>query len=80
LQPYQFHTLLPESCIFNYSFALYPEEPQPSGCVNPNRLESMYLVLNIQDGLQAEDVAVIIFARSLNMLKFRDGVAGLSFS
>jgi hypothetical protein len=40
----------------------------------------MYLVLNIQDGLQAEDVAVIIFARSLNMLKFRDGVAGLSFS
>lgn len=80
LQPYQHHTLLPEACIFNYSFALYPEEPQPSGCVNPNRLESMYLVLNIQDGLQAEDVAVIIFARSLNMLKFRDGVAGLAFS
>lgn len=80
VQPYQFHTLIPEACIYCYSFALYPEEAQPSGSANFSRLESVTLILDLQDGLQSEDVTVIIFSRSLNLLKFRDGVAGLAFS
>jgi hypothetical protein len=80
VQPYQFHTLIPDACIYCYSFALYPEEAQPSGSANFSRLESVTLILQLQDGLQKEDVTVIIFSRSLNLLKFRDGVAGLSFS
>lgn len=80
VQPYQFHTLIPESCIYCYSFALYPEEAQPSGSANFSRLESVTLILDLQDGLQHEDVTVIIFSRSLNLLKFRDGVCGLAFS
>jgi hypothetical protein len=80
VQPYQFHTLIPDAFIYCYSFALYPEEAQPSGSANFSRLESVTLILQLQDGLQREDVTVIIFSRSLNLLKFRDGVAGLSFS
>jgi hypothetical protein len=80
VQPYQFHTLIPDACIYCYSFALYPEEAQPSGSANFSRLESITLILDFQEGLQKEDVTVIIFSRSLNLLKFRDGVAGLSFS
>ncbi len=80
VQPYQFHTLIPEACIYCYSFALYPEESQPSGSANFSRLENVQLILDLQDGLQKEDVTVIIFSRSLNLLKFRDGVAGLAFS
>jgi hypothetical protein len=80
VQPYQFHTLIPEACIYCYSFALYPEEAQPSGCANFSRLESVTLILDLQDGLQTEDVSVIIFSRSLNLLKFRDGTAGMAFS
>jgi hypothetical protein len=80
VQPYQFHTLIPEACVYCYSFALYPEEPQPSGSANFSRLESVVLVIQFQEGLQTEDVAVLIFSRSLNLLRFRDGVAGLSFS
>lgn len=80
VQPYQFHSLIPDACIYCYSFALYPEEAQPSGSANFSRLESVTLLLDLQDGLQREDVTVIIFSRSLNLLKFRDGVAGLSFS
>lgn len=80
VQPYQYHTLIPESCIYCYSFALYPEEAQPSGAANFSRLESVTLVLNLQEGLQREDVTVIIFSRSLNMVKFREGSAGLAFS
>ena len=56
VQPYQFHTLIPESCIYCYSFALYPEEAQPSGSANFSRLESVTIILDLQDGLQHEDV------------------------
>ena len=80
VQPYQYHTLIPDACVYNYSFALYPEEAQPSGCANFSRLESVTLVIQLQEGLESEDVTVIIFARSFNLLKFRDGVAGLAFS
>ena len=80
MQPYQFNTLIPEACIYCYSFALYPEEAQPSGSANFSRLESVTLILDLQDGLQSEDVTVIIFSRSLNLVKFRDGVAGVAFS
>jgi hypothetical protein len=80
VQPYQFHTCIPEAFIYVYSFALYPEEAQPSGSANFSRLESVTLILALQDGLGNENVTVIIFSRSLNMLRFRDGVAGISFS
>lgn len=80
VQPYQFHTNIPDAFIYNYSFALYPEEPQPSGVANFARFESVTLILDLQDGLAREDCTVIIFARGLNILKFRDGVAGLGFA
>jgi hypothetical protein len=80
VQPYQFHTLIPEAFIYCYSFALYPEDPQPSGSANFSRLESVTLIIQFQEGLQTESVAVLIFSRSLNMIRFRDGVAGLTFS
>ena len=79
VQPYQFHTLLPDACIYNYSFSLYPEEPQPSGGATLTRLENVTLVLEFQEGLDQEDVTVIIFSRSYNLLKYRDGSCGLAF-
>lgn len=80
VQPYQFHTLIPEAFIYNYSFALYPEEAQPSGGINLARMESATLVLQLQDGLAHEDVTIIVFSRGLNLLKFREGVASLVLS
>jgi hypothetical protein len=80
VQPYQFHSLIPEAFVYCYSFALYPEEAQPSGSANFSRLESVTLILVLQDGLGMETVTAIVFSRSLNMIKFRDGVAGLAFS
>ena len=78
VQPYQFHTLIPDSYVYDYSFSLYPEEAQPSGCANFTRLESTTLVLEIQEGLAHEEITVIIFSRSYNMVKFRQGVVGLA--
>ena len=79
VQPYQFHTNIPDACIYNYSFALYPEEAQPSGGACFSRLENIFLVLELQDGLEREDVTIIIFSRSYNVVKFREGVASVVF-
>ena len=78
VQPYQFHSLIPDSYVYDYSFSLYPEEAQPSGCANFTRLVSTTRVLEMQEGLDQEDVTVIIFSRSYNLLKFRAGSVGLA--
>ena len=77
VQPYQFHTLIPDAYVYDYSFALYPEEAQPSGCANFTRLESVTLVLEFQTGLDQEDVTVIVFSRSFNMVSLRNGTLSL---
>jgi hypothetical protein len=71
VQPYQFHTNIPKACIYNYSFALYPEEPQPSGGACFSRLESCTLVIELQVGLEREDVMLIVIGRNLNIMKYR---------
>jgi hypothetical protein len=79
-QPYQHHSLLPEACIYCYCFALYPEEAQPSGAANFSRLEQVQLLIDLQDGLQGEDISIILFCRSLNMIKFEEGSATAAFA
>ena len=38
------------------------------------------LTLTLQEGLGREAVNIIVFARSLNVLRLRDGLGGLAFS
>lgn len=77
VQPYQYHTNVPDSFIYVYSFALHPEEPSPSGSVNCSRIDHVDLILNLQEG--AGPVTVMVFARSWNILRYREGLAGLAF-
>ena len=90
VQPYQHHTHLPEGYIYNYSFALYPEEPQPSGSTNFSRIDNVEIGFEFQDGLfdQCVDgvsgpggsVRVLVFARNWNIFRYRDGLGGIAFS
>ena len=80
VQPYQFHTNIPDACIYCYSFALYPEESQPSGGACFSRLDSIYLTLTFQEGLEKEDITVIIFSRAYQFLRYRDGAATAVFA
>lgn len=77
IQPYQYHTNVPEAFIYVYSFALHPEEPTPSGSVNCSRIDHVDLILNLQEGVGT--VTVIVFARSWNILRYREGLCGLAF-
>ena len=49
VQPYQYHTATDvKQFIYLYSFALRPEEMQPSGSLNASRIDNMNLVVNLR--------------------------------
>ena len=79
VQPYQHHTNIPDSgCNINvYSFALKPEEHQPSGTLNMSRIDTAQL--KITDISQATG-EVKIYAHSYNVLRILSGMGGLAYS
>jgi hypothetical protein len=79
VQPWQFHTDIPDSFVYCYSFALHPEEVQPSGSANFSRLDVVELLFDLQDGLSDEEVAVVVFAVSWQVFRYRAGLGGVAF-
>ena len=77
-QPYKYHSSGTNNYIYMYSFALEPENVQPSGTCNFSKLDNVVLSLdftqNIPDGL------VNVYAINYNILKIQNGMAGLMFS
>jgi hypothetical protein len=51
VQPYQFHTNIPDNFVYCYSFAIHPEEAQPSGSCNFSRIDNIELTFDMQDGI-----------------------------
>jgi len=77
VQPYQHHTNIPTDNTINvYSFALKPEEHQPSGTLNMSRIDTAQLKL----GGSANVTAVKIYAHSYNVLRILSGMGGLAYS
>ena len=58
-----------------YSFALKPEEHQPSGTLNMSRIDTAQLQLT-----DATDGTVKIYAHSYNVLRILSGMGGLAYS
>ena len=80
VQPYQHHSHIPEAHIYSYSFALHPEEPQPTGSCNFSRIDNAHMIFDMQQGLELEQVQIIIFARNHQILRFVEGVGGSLFA
>ena len=58
-----------------YSFALKPEEHQPSGTLNMSRIDSSHLqIATEKSGL------INIFAVNYNVLRILSGMGGLAYS
>ncbi len=76
VQPYQHHENIPNVPGINvYSFALKPEEHQPSGTCNFSRIDNAVLQVNSScDGITK------IFAVNYNILRIMSGMGGLAFS
>jgi len=80
VQPYQHHSSIPQAHVYCYSFALMPEEPNPTGSCNFSRIDNVDMDFILQDGLQNENVTILIFARNWNILRFYQGVGGALFN
>jgi hypothetical protein len=81
VQPFQHHSNIPDAFIYVFSFALDPENStSPSGTCNMSRIDHVELILQLQDALAKETCTVFVFARNFNILRFREGVAGLAYN
>jgi hypothetical protein len=86
VQPYQHHTRAPDAGINIYSFALRPEEHQPSGTCNMSRIDNATLNLvfggnaDFKATYLAEDSNICIYATNYNVLRIMSGMGGLAYS
>jgi len=82
VQPYQHHTRNPDTGINVYSFALRPEEHQPSGTCNFSRIDNatLQLVLSNETVGGEETAKVRVYATNYNVLRVMSGMGGLAYS
>ena len=82
VQPYQVHTRCPDEGINVYSFALRPEEHQPSGTCNFSRIDNatLQLVLSNATVEGTKTAKVRVYATNYNVLRIMSGMGGLAYS
>jgi hypothetical protein len=82
VQPYQAHTRTPDTGINVYSFALRPEEHQPSGTCNFSRIDNatLQLVLSNATVEGTKTAKVRVYATNYNVLRIMSGMGGLAYS
>ena len=96
VQPYQHHTgilgtyqsgaaFTAQKGIYCYSFALRPEEHQPSGTCNFSRIDTATIVMNLgADATLNPDAdrtyEVRVYAVNYNILRIMSGMGGLAYS
>jgi hypothetical protein len=93
IQNYDHHTKIPGNYIYTYSFALRPEEHQPSGTCNFSRIDTAQLNFYLRnnsttpgniDGAPLENYSELpgytLFAPCYNILRIMGGMGGLSYS
>ena len=76
VQPYQHHTRIPSGNVYVYSFALKPEEHQPSGTCNFSRIDNATLNMT----WSSNPSALKVFAVNYNVLRVMSGMGGLAYS
>ena len=82
VQPWQCHTNCPCDGINVYSFALNPEEHQPSGTCNMSRIDNANLTVTYPDNYISSGVTsdLMVFAVNYNVLRVMSGMGGLAYS
>ena len=80
-QIYKYHTSIPRTrqldCLAVYSFALKPEEHQPSGTCNFSRIDNAQLTCENYSGA---GTILKIYAVNYNVLRIMSGMGGLAYS
>jgi hypothetical protein len=70
--------------VYCYSFALKPEEQQPSGTCNFSRIDTATIVMSINGKVPIDrdgnEYDVRVYATNYNILRIMSGMAGLAYS
>ena len=90
VQPEMHHTNTPRDGVNCYSFAIYPEEHQPSGTANLSRIDTVDLTLWFMDStftsglpefpLLNANNRIWMFGFNYNVLRVLSGMAGLAYT
>lgn len=78
IQPLQHHTAVPRRGIYVYSFALRPEDSQPSGSLNLSRIDNATLSLALTTG--TSPTSLFVFAVSHNVFRVMSGMGGVAYN
>jgi hypothetical protein len=77
VQAFNHHTGCPAPGVYSYSFALKPEEHQPTGTCNFSRIDNAQVAVT----MNATDATTMhMFATNYNVLRIQSGMGGLAFS
>jgi len=86
VQPFQHHSgLVPGPGVYMYSFAIKPEENQPSGTCNFSRVDTATIVMTMDGSVDVnQDTGdtwnVRVYAINYNVLRIMSGMGGLAYS
>jgi len=82
VQPFQHHSRTPSTGINVYSFALRPEEHQPSGTCNFSRIDkaTLQLTVSLNTVTGSRTAQVRVYALNYNVLRVMSGMGGLAYS
>jgi hypothetical protein len=90
-QPYDHHTTTPANLfIYNYCFALRPEDSQPSGTLNASRIDSIVWQIQLNPlltnptitptCLQRGQCHITVYGHNYNVFRVINGFGGLLFT
>ena len=81
VQPYQHHENIPDGTnIHVYSFALKPEEHQPSGTLNMSRIDTATAMVGTGGTTTTLAGSLQMYAVNYNVLRILSGMGGLAYS
>jgi hypothetical protein len=79
--PYYFHSRVPKSNgVFVYSFALKPEDYQPSGTCNFSRIDNAQLALVMKNINTSNPGKGNIYAINYQLLRIANGMGGIAYA
>jgi len=79
VQSFNHHSGCPYPGIYSYSFALKPEEHQPTGTCNFSRIDNAQVQVALKAGT-GNCTTLNMFATNYNVLRIQSGMGGLAFS
>ena len=78
VQPYHHHSGAAPVGVYSYSFALKPEEHQPTGTCNFSRIDNAQAAITLK--VAPNNTTLSMFAVNYNVLRIQSGMGGLAFS